>query len=242
LEIVTDNSHINLTDGPIQFSSSGISVDGNATDNICIKAYKLIHNNYPHLLPVKMHLHKSIPIGAGLGGGSSDGAFVLKLLNAKYNLGLSVSQLVYYALQLGSDCPFFIINKPVIATGRGEIMKEVNINLSTYKLVIVNPRVHINTGWAFAQLDVYSEPNSIENVINKPLKEWKDQLINDFEAPVLQHYPALRTIKDGLYQMGALYASMSGSGSTFYGIFENTSLPNLSVFPANYLVKTVAFL
>ena len=120
-------------------------------------------------------------------------------------------------------------------------MKEVNINLSTYKLVIVNPRVHINTGWAFAQLDVYSEPNSIENVINKPLKEWKDQLINDFEAPVLQHYPALRTIKDGLYQMGALYASMSGSGSTFTEFLKTQACPISPFFLQTTSLKQLLF-
>lgn len=243
LEIVTDNDNgKDQSRDCIKFSSSGIAVDGNSIDNICIKAYQLIHKNYPHLLPVKMHLHKAIPIGAGLGGGSSDGAFVLKLLNSKYNLGLSVSQLVYYALQLGSDCPFFIVNKPVIATGRGEIMKDALINLSAYNLVIVNPGVHINTGWAFSQLVAYSNPGSIDEVIKTPLKDWKHELINDFEVPVMQQYPGFRTIKERLYQMGALYASMSGSGSSFYGIFEAGSVPDLSVFPVNYLVKEATFL
>ncbi len=243
LEIITDNDNgKDHSRDYIKFSSSGIAVEGNSADNICIKAYQLIQRNYPHLLPVKMHLHKAIPIGAGLGGGSSDGAFVLKLLNLKYNLGLSVSQLVYYALQLGSDCPFFIVNKPVIATGRGEIMKDAQINLSGYKLVIVNPGVHINTGWAFSQLVSYSNSGSIDEVIKTPLEDWKGRLINDFEEPVMQHYPGFRPINESLYQMGALYASMSGSGSTFYGIFEPGSAPDLSVFPANYLVKEAAFL
>ena len=123
-------------------------IDGKEEDNICIKAYHLLKNDFPQISPIKMHLHKAIPLGAGMGGGSADGSFTLTLLNQIFNLGLSSEQLLAYALQLGSDCPFFIINKASYAIGRGEVMKAIDINLSAYKIAIVNPGIHINTGWA----------------------------------------------------------------------------------------------
>lgn len=239
LEIVSNKD---ARDGSLDFSVSGIEFQGNTADNICIKAYALIKKNYPHLPPVKMYLHKAVPVGAGLGGGSADGAFALKLLNTKFGLGLSVSQMVDYALQLGSDSPFFIINKPVIAAGRGELMREIDIDLSGYKMVLVNPGVHINTGWAFGQLKAYSKSNQLDAITAKPVEQWKDILHNDFEAPVFHHYPWFAGIKSQLYQLGALYASMSGSGSSFYGIFEKADQPDLSRFSADFFVKEVAFL
>lgn len=239
LEIV---SHKEAVESGLIFSLSGIEFQGNAADNICVKAYSLIKRNYPHLPSVKMHLHKSVPVGAGLGGGSADGAFTLKLLNLKFGLGLSASQLIDYALQLGSDCPFFIINKPVIASGRGELMKEINIDLSGYKLVLVNPGVHVNTGWAFGQLKTYSKNNQLDAITAKPVEQWKDVLRNDFEAPVFDHYPWFAGIKAQLYEIGALYASMSGSGSSFYGIFEKTAQPDLSGFSVDFFVKEAGFL
>ena len=135
----------------IEFTGSGLAVDGNVSDNLCVKAYYLLKKNFPQLPLVKIHLHKAIPMGAGLGGGSADAAFMLKLLNEKFNLNISTPQLLNYALELGSDCPFFIINKPCIATGRGEILEEIEVDLSAYKIVLINPGIHINTGWAFSQ-------------------------------------------------------------------------------------------
>jgi 4-diphosphocytidyl-2-C-methyl-D-erythritol kinase len=137
---------ISSSGAAVEFSATGLPIDGNEADNICIKACHLLKNNFPQLPGIKMHLHKTVPMGAGLGGGSADGAFTLRLLNQKFNLGLSTQQLIDYALQLGSDCPFFIINKPCYATGRGELLQEVNIDLSTYKIVLINPGIHINTG------------------------------------------------------------------------------------------------
>ncbi len=135
----------------IEFSASGLPVDGNTTDNICVKAYHLLRQAFPDLPAVKMHLHKTIPMGAGLGGGSADGAFALTLLNKKFNLGLDEQALIGYALALGSDCPFFIKNTACYATGRGEVLEELQLDLSAYTFAIVNPGIHINTGWAFAQ-------------------------------------------------------------------------------------------
>jgi 4-diphosphocytidyl-2-C-methyl-D-erythritol kinase len=167
-----------------------------------------------------MHLHKTIPMGAGLGGGSADGAFALQLLNAKFQLQLTQQQLIDYALQLGSDCPFFIINKPCFATGRGEILEPVAVDLSSYKIAIINPGIHVNTGWAFSQLTPAVPAKSIKQIITQPVQTWKHELKNDFEAAVFAAHPPIKSIKETLYNEGALYAAMSGSGSTVFGIFD----------------------
>jgi 4-diphosphocytidyl-2-C-methyl-D-erythritol kinase len=232
LEIIpTPNSN---TD--IEFSSSGLTVDGNTKDNICIKAYHLLKNDFAQLPNIKMHLHKAIPMGAGLGGGSADGAFALQLLNKKFNLNISTPQLLNYATQLGSDCPFFIINKPCYATGRGEILKEINIDLLKYKIALINPGIHVNTGWAFGQLTPVLPQKSVQQIIKQPIKTWKAELKNDFENPVFEKHPEIKNIKEALYSQGALYASMSGSGSTVFAIFENNV--SLKAFDnKNYFVK-----
>ncbi|MGC4036428.1 MAG: 4-(cytidine 5'-diphospho)-2-C-methyl-D-erythritol kinase [Chitinophagaceae bacterium] len=135
----------------INFFSSGIAVTDNPADNICLKAYQLLQNDFSQLnAAVRIHLHKIIPAGAGLGGGSADGAFMLQLLNKKFNLGLSTEQLLAYTLQLGSDCPFFIYNKPCFASGRGEKLETIGLDLSAYKILIVNPGIHISTANAFS--------------------------------------------------------------------------------------------
>ena len=243
---MTDDTHHSPLSTHISFSSTGLTITGDEANNLCIKAYHLLKKDFPALPPVQMHLHKAIPMGAGLGGGSADGAFALKLLNEKFQLGLSTQQLIDYALQLGSDCPFFIVNKPCYATGRGEKLETVELDLSAYHFAIVNPGIHVNTGWAFAQLnsngsgrsfdssqDEHPDPKSI---IQQPIETWKDQLINDFEEPVSKAHPEIATIKQQLYDAGAVYASMTGSGSTVFGIFEEN--PVLK-FPENYLYKLV---
>ncbi len=220
----------------IQFSSSGIDVDAKDENNICIKAFRLLQKDFD-LPQVKMHLHKSIPPGAGLGGGSSDGTFTLMLLNKKFNLGLSEYQLINYALQLGSDCPFFVINKPCYATGRGEKLEIINIDLSPYRIVIVNPGIHISTAWAFSQIIPQEQKKSLKEIMTLPLSQWKDQLENVFEEIVFAEYPQIKNIKGELYRSGALYASMSGSGSTVFGIFAHAD--TLPSFPTNYFVKII---
>jgi len=235
LEIITAEKTTAQTG--IVFSSSGLNIDGNTESNLCVKAYRMLKKDFPDLPSIKMHLHKAIPMGAGLGGGSADAAFTLMLVNNKFNLNLSTNQLINYALQLGSDCPFFIINKPCFATGRGEILEAISLDLSAYKIVIVNPGIHINTSWAFNQIKP-AQPNiSIKEIIKQPIINWKDQLQNDFEKSVLAHYPELQQLKEQLYASGALYAAMSGSGSTFYGIFEKTVGVNIRNFSAGYFVK-----
>jgi len=233
LEIIrTDQTIAGTPD--ISFTASGLPIEGENNNNLCIKAYQLLKKDFPELLKFKMHLHKVIPMGAGLGGGSADGAFALQLFNQLGNLGLSQPQLLDYALKLGSDCPFFILNKPCFATSRGEQMKELDLNLSGYKFVIVNPGVHISTAWAFAHIIPANPEYRLTEIIALPVTEWKKLLYNDFESPVLKAYPALQHIKDQFYQTGAIYASMSGSGSTFYGIYEKSVTPQLS-FPSEYL-------
>ncbi len=156
-----------------QLFLSGIKVDGNAEDNLCIKAYHLLKKDFPQLPAVKIYLHKAISVGAGLGGGSADGAFMLMLMNEKFKLNLSVQQLMQHALNLGSDCPFFIINKPCFAQQRGENLQPVSINLSGYKIVIINPGIHINTAWAFTQVK-FSNNKLIKNINTTPVEEWKN--------------------------------------------------------------------
>jgi len=233
LEIIKADQTIANTP-EISFTASGLPIEGESSNNLCFKAYHLLKKDFPGLLKFNMHLHKVIPMGAGLGGGSADGAFALQLFNQLGNLGLSQQQLLDYALQLGSDCPFFILNKPCFATSRGEQMKELDLNLSGYRFVIVNPGINISTAWAFAHINPATPERQLTDIVSLPVSEWKNLLFNDFEAPVLQAYPALQHIKEQFYQTGALYASMSGSGSTFYGIYEKSATPHLS-FPSEYL-------
>ncbi len=218
-----------------RFTTSGLIINGSSEDNLCIRAYYLLKKDFPSLPNIQMHLHKVIPMGAGLGGGSADGAFALKLLNDTFHLNLSKEQLINYALQLGSDCPFFILNKPCFATGRGELMEEIALDLSAYQFVIINPKIHIGTGWAFGNITPKIPSQSIKNIITQPIHIWKDTLLNDFELPAINHYPEIGTIKQELYKQGAVYSSMTGSGSTVFGIFEKDINPKLS-FPEHYFV------
>lgn len=222
----------------IIFSSTGFSVEGNADDNLCVKAYHLLKNKFPELPPVQMHLHKAIPMGAGLGGGSADAAFTLKMMNEKFHLNLSSDQLINFALQLGSDCPFFIINEPCIATGRGEILEKIDLDLSKYKIVMVNPGIHINTGWAFSEISPCIPSKSLKEIIQQPIETWKEELKNDFEKPVFHHHPELKQIKDQLYAAGAVYAAVSGSGSTVFGIFQE-QFKVQRFFPDHFFVKEI---
>ena len=235
LEIIGD-ADSNQNETAIKFSSSGISITGTTADNLCIKAYHLLQKDFPQLPPVQMHLHKAIPTGAGLGGGSADAAFALKLISEKFNLDLSTSQLINYSLQLGSDCPFFIINKPCFATGRGEILEPLSTDLSAYTFIIVNPGIHINTAKAFSGITPALPAKSVNEIIQQPVETWKAELINDFEKSVFSQHPEIEIIKNNLYQKGAIYAAMSGSGSTVYGIFEKNAIPEFN-FPAHYFTK-----
>jgi len=226
---------------PITFTSSGLAISGDPTDNLCYKAYFLLKNDYSSIPKIKMHLHKKIPMGAGLGGGSSNGAFTLVTLNQLFNLQLSEQSLLDYALQLGSDCPFFIINTPAFATGRGENLIPTTVNLSGYTIIIVNPGIAISTKLAFSLITPKVPDNNLASVIQQPISTWKDSLINDFEQPIFNSFPELANIKETLYQKGAAYASMTGTGSTVYGIFPTSMIDTLSFdFPSHYFIATAS--
>ena len=234
LEVTEYNDSKKSTSIPL--SRSGFLIEGDNGNNLCIKAYKLLKRDFPQLPHVQMHLHKSVPTGAGLGAGSADAAFTLKLLNDKFSLGLTDHDLMSYALELGSDCPFFILNMPCYATGRGELLEPIQLDLSNYKIVIANPGIHINTGRAFMNVRSSSPSKTIKDILEKPIERWKDELMNDFEKSVFSEHTDIVEIKDQLYAAGALYASMSGSGSTVFGIFRNDKPLHLS-FPSHYFTK-----
>lgn len=222
---------------PVSFFSTGLNTGSNEQKNLCVKAYHLLKKDFPQLPSVKLHLHKAIPIGAGLGGGSADAAFTLILLNKKFQLDLSREQLIDYASRLGSDCAFFVINKTCFAQGKGEILQSLSLDLSAYKFLVVNPNIHISTPWAYSKIEPVVPSLSIKEIIHQPVSAWKDILTNDFEKPVMQQYPLIETLKEELYNLGAVYASMSGSGSTCFGIFLKDHKIDTSVFPSSYFLK-----
>lgn len=213
---------------------SGLSVAGNTDNNLVWKAYMLLQQYYPEQIPqLDIYLHKNIPMGAGIGGGSADGAFMLSMLNQAYELGLSQLQLAQYALQLGSDCPFFIYNTPMFASGRGEALESLSLDLSAYSIQLICPEVHVSTKEAFSTLSPSPAPFNLKDINALPITEWKNRISNDFEKTVFAIHPALAAIKENLYQQGAIYASMSGSGSSIYGIFPKGAKAHIN--------STVAF-
>lgn len=215
------------------FNTSGISIPGNQKDNLILKAYQLLKKDFPNLPAVNVHLHKNIPIGAGLGGGSADGAFALNLMNNLFDLILDDFFLEEYAAVLGSDCPFFIENKPKIAKGRGEILEEVSLDLKGTHVVLINPGIHIGTKEAYAGVTPSIPSESIEEIL-KDKSRWKENLKNDFEPSILSAYPEIQAIKETLYSSGAFYSSMSGSGSSVFGLFEK-EIPTIN-WDQNYFV------
>ena len=200
-----------------EFTKSGIEIpDG---ENLCEKAWKLLHKDY-EIGNVKIHLHKQIPIGAGLGGGSADASFTLKALNKLFELNLSNLELEKYALLLGADCPFFIDNRPKSVEGIGEKMTDIDLDLSEFKIRLINPEIHVSTKEAYSGVTPQEPESSVEEIIQLPVNEWKEKLRNDFEDSVFAKYSQLEKIKEDLYNQGSIYSSMSGSGSVLFGIFK----------------------
>ena len=196
-------------------------------NNLCLKAYRLLSERFS-LPSVHIHLHKQIPFGAGLGGGSSDAAAVLKMLNEKFGIGLSFTELELEASKLGADCPFFVHNKPMFATGIGTNLSPITLDLTGKYIVLIKPGVHVSTAEAYRGITpkVPSEP--LTDLIQLPVQNWKYYIKNDFEEHIFEMYPAVREAKLALYAKGALYAAMSGSGSAVYGIFsEEINLDDL---------------
>jgi 4-diphosphocytidyl-2-C-methyl-D-erythritol kinase len=202
-----------------RFESSGIPIPGNPADNLCTKAYELLSSDHS-IPPVSMHLLKSVPIGAGLGGGSSDAAFAIKALNQLFDLKIPVQEQLQYARQLGSDCAFFITNQPEFCFNKGDEFDKIDVNLTGKWLVLVNPGIHISTAEAYSGIQPQPSGQDLRTILKQPVSEWKNIVKNDFELSLFPKYPLLAEIKQRLYNLGAEYASMSGSGSTLYGIFE----------------------
>ncbi|MEX1239318.1 MAG: 4-(cytidine 5'-diphospho)-2-C-methyl-D-erythritol kinase [Cyclobacteriaceae bacterium] len=202
------------------FSLSGEPVPGTAADNLCVRAYQVFKNEYD-LRSVAIHLLKTIPMGAGLGGGSSDGAWTLRILNQLFSLSISAGQMNQHAAQLGSDCPFFLQDKPMIGTGRGDVLSPVSISLKDKFLVIVKPEVHISTAEAYAGITPRTPATDLRQVLEtRHIRDWKQLLKNDFQEGLFGKFPIIEALYQKLYAFGATYVSMSGSGSSVYGIFD----------------------
>ena len=202
-----------------QFNCTGLKIEGEPENNLILKAYKQLKEEF-NLPNIDIHLHKAIPMGAGLGGGSADAAFMLKMLNDEFKLGLSSLELEQKAVKLGADCAFFIKNTPAYATGIGNILTPIDCKLTGYYMVVVKPDIHISTKETYALVNPDYPENRLEDIISMPVEEWKGLMKNDFEKSVFAKYPSVMNIKNRLYDLGAVYASMSGSGSAFFGIFK----------------------
>ena len=201
--------------------TKGIIIPGEDKDNICLKAFKQLQLDF-NLPNQQIVLLKNIPVGAGLGGGSADAAFLIKLVNEKFNLNLTLSEMQGYARKLGADCAFFIENKPVYAFAKGDEFDEIELNLSNYHIVLVKPPIHVSTALAYASVKVKQPSISLKKLIHLPLGEWKTTIFNDFEPSVFAKYPQIEAIKTKLYAAGATFALMSGSGSSVFAIFEKS--------------------
>ncbi|MDR2474086.1 MAG: 4-(cytidine 5'-diphospho)-2-C-methyl-D-erythritol kinase [Tannerella sp.] len=205
----------------LSFSLSGLPLDATADDNLVMKAYRLMAARYD-VEPLEIYLRKTIPSGAGLGGGSADAAFMLKLINELCSCGLSEMELETIAAEIGADCPFFIRNKPVVATGRGDVFEPVALSLKGYYLYIIKPPFTVSTREAYASVKPCKPSFSLASLTDIHIGEWRHCLVNDFEPSVFAKYPAIGEIKEQLYALGAEYAAMSGSGSSVFGVFKNT--------------------
>ncbi|MEN2281965.1 4-(cytidine 5'-diphospho)-2-C-methyl-D-erythritol kinase [Algoriphagus sp. SE2] len=226
LEIIVNNKKTNWT-------SSGLVIPGDPKDNLILKAYQLLKKDFTNLPQISIHLHKNIPMGAGLGGGSADAAFALNLMNNLFDLILDDFFLEEYAAEIGSDCPFFIENTPKIAKGRGEILEKISLNLKGERIILINPGIHIGTKEAYAGVTPSPPKSKLKEVLADKTR-WKNELVNDFEASIFNNHPEIKEIKDKLYENGAYYASMSGSGSSVFGLFENS--PKKIEWDKNYFV------
>ncbi len=224
---------INHNSNQVFFDNTGLQINGNPSDNLCVKAYQLLQKQF-HLQGVDMVLYKKIPMGAGLGGGSSNAAFVLKLTNTLFNLNLSNNQLAELASQLGSDCAFFVYNEPMLAHGRGDELSPITINLKNYFLVVVKPPIHVSTAEAYQLISPKTPAFNLAEVIKQPVENWHQLIANDFEEPIFKKYPQIADIKNRLYQLGAVYASMSGSGSSVFGLF-NSQIDIENKFPDSFV-------
>lgn len=224
---------LETTDAPkTSLHTYGEAIPGDENNNLVLQAYNLLCNDF-ELAAQKFTLLKKIPTGAGLGGGSSDAAWAIKLLNDRFNLQLSLEKMEGYARVLGADCAFFIKNEPAFGSGRGDVFSDCPHLLSGKTIAIIKPPIHISTADAFSQIVPKFPDTPLSERVKLPVAEWKECITNDFEPVICKRYPELAAIKANLYQHGALFAQMSGTGSAFYGIFETSILIDV---PKNYAV------
>jgi 4-diphosphocytidyl-2-C-methyl-D-erythritol kinase len=202
------------------FATTGMVIQGEAEDNLCVKAFRLMEKEHG-IGNVSMHLHKIIPSGAGLGGGSSDAAFTLVMLNSLFSLNLSTDQLRNYASRLGSDCAFFVDPKPMIGSGRGEVLTPIEFTLKGKYIILIKPPIHVSTAEAYSNVTPQHPQESLTSILTGDISTWQSRLVNDFESSVFKKYPVIQNIKSRLYEHGAFYASMSGSGSSVFGLFHH---------------------
>lgn len=205
---------------------TNIAIEGDEQRNLVVRAYQLLKQDFPQMPRVHAHLHKAIPTQAGMGGGSSDCAAMLLLLNQMFSLGLTEQQLIDYATRLGADCPIFILNRPAYAEGIGERLQPMDVDLHGYYLGVVRPDIPVPTKEAFSRIKPRHPKKNCREVVCQPVDTWRDELINDFEESVFALHPEIGTIKEQLYGMGAVYAAMSGSGSALFGLFRQ--MPDLA--------------
>ena len=216
---------------------TNIHIDGDEQRNLVVRAYQLLKRDFPQLPRIHVHLYKGIPTQAGMGGGSSDCGYMLTLLNRQFGLSLSDEQLIGYAARLGADCSFFILNKPCYAEGIGEKLQPISLDLSGWYLAIVRPDIPVSTKEAFSLITPQHPEKNCRDVVMQPVETWRDVLTNDFEKSVFALYPKIGQIKQRLYDLGAVYAAMSGSGSSIFGLFQSPVL--LDEFEAEGTFKTL---
>lgn len=215
---------------------TNIQIDGDEQKNLVVKAYNLLKQDFPTLPRIHAHLYKGIPTQAGMGGGSSDCGFMITLLNRQFNLGMSEQQMIDYAAKLGADCPFFVVNRPSYAEGIGEKLEPIALDLKGWYLAVVRPAIPVSTKEAFSLITPRHPEKNCRDIVTQPVETWREELTNDFEKSVFAIHPEIGAIKDRLYEMGAIYAAMSGSGSSLFGLFREPV--DLSIFDKTGTFKT----
>ena len=213
---------------------TNMAIEGDEQKNLVVKAYQMLKANFPELPRIHTHLWKAIPTQAGMGGGSSDCAYTLRLLNKQFQLDLSVERLIDYAARLGADCPFFVRSTPCYAEGIGERMEVIDLDLSQWHIGVVRPDIPVSTREAFSLIKPHYPSRNCREIVAKPVEEWREQLVNDFEESVFALHPELAGIKAKLYGMGATYAAMSGSGSALFGLFREAPSHLENEFPGMF--------
>ena len=218
---------------------TNISIDGDEQRNLVVRAYNLLKADFPALPRCHAHLWKGIPTQAGMGGGSSDCAYMIRLLNEMFHLGLSEQQMIDYAARLGADCAFFIKNGPCYAEGIGERLEDIQLDLSGWHIAVVRPDIPVPTKEAFSRIRPHFPVKNCRDIVMQPVETWRDQLVNDFEESVFALHPEIGLVKEKLYKMGATYAAMSGSGSALFGLFRNRPEALDQAFPDMFTFSSV---